>query len=216
MLRYTLRALFALLLLTKVVAAGTGERVVRITVTDADGNPVPQAVVWFGEMPTAASDEKDVVVDQIDKQFVPQLTVIRAGTEVEFPNSDTVSHHVYSFAQPNNFELPLYRSGETPRIRFTHPGIVTLGCNIHDSMLGYIVVVDAAEYAITGDLGVALFTHLPAPDAEIHVWSPQLSASGFLIAARSSTAPQVLTVRVPASLYPDASVSDSSLAWEDY
>ena len=82
------------------------------------------------------SRRSPVVIDQRDKVFVPVVTVIQTGTEVSFPNSDSVSHHVYSFAQPNTFELPLYKGKRSPTVQFDHAGVVTLGCNIHDSMVG--------------------------------------------------------------------------------
>jgi len=190
-----------------------------MSVSDAAGNPVTDAVVWFAaeagtDRIAAATDV--VVIDQIDKQFVPGLTVIRTGTEVEFPNSDSVSHHVYSFAQPNSFELPLYRGGETPRIRFDHAGVVTLGCNIHDAMIGYIVVLDDADFAITDKQGIARFARLPPADVAIQIWSPRLNAAKPLPAERIESANAVLTVRAPMSLQPHPDVSEGSLVWEDY
>lgn len=186
-----------------------------VAVTDASGTPVADAVVWFpGQTPERTADR--AVVDQIDKQFVPQVTVVSAGTEVAFPNSDSVSHHVYSFAQPNSFELPLYRGGETPVVRFDHAGIVTLGCNIHDSMLGYIVVLDSAEFAVTGADGLAHFTHLPAADSEIKIWSPRLDVAQAVTAERIASAGTQLSVRAAVKLQPQPDVREGSLAWEDY
>lgn len=186
-----------------------------VAVADATGAPVADAVVWFpAQTPERTADR--AVVDQIDKQFVPQVTVVSAGTEVAFPNSDSVSHHVYSFAQPNSFELPLYRGGETPVVRFDHPGIVTLGCNIHDSMLGYIVVLDGAEFAVTDAGGLAHFKRLPAEDSEIKIWSPQLDVAQAVTAERIATTDTRLSVRAAVELQPLPDVREGSLAWEDY
>ncbi len=77
-------------------------------------------------------------MDQQGHQFVPHLLVVQAGTEVTFPNSDNVSHHVYSFSPTKPFELPLYKGDVYPPVTFEKAGIVVVGCNIHDSMLGYI------------------------------------------------------------------------------
>jgi plastocyanin len=190
-----------------------------VFVTDIAGNPVADAVVWLAiaEEPAQHPDKSAaIVVDQMDKQFLPQLSVIRVGDEVIFPNSDSVSHHVYSFSQPNSFELPLYRGGETPRVRFEHAGIVTLGCNIHDAMLGYILVLDTTEFAITDKDGVARFYHLPAADVDIQIWSPRLDAKKALLAERIESVTALLSVRAPLRLQPQPGVSDGSLAWEDY
>ena len=96
---------------------------------------------------------------------------------MQFPNRDTVSHHVYSFARPNSFELPLYDSGEVPRRwRFDHPGVVTLGCNIHDHMVGYVVVVDSPHYAVTDADGICPTSGTDVPERRpgMSVWSPRL------------------------------------------
>ena len=189
-----------------------------VFVTDAAGSPVADAVVWFSTAdgigkPTYNSP---FVVDQIDKQFVPQLSVIQVGDEVSFPNSDSVSHHVYSFSQQNSFELPLYRGGETPKVRFEHAGIVTLGCNIHDAMLGYILVLDTNDFAITDKDGVARFSRIPTADTAIKIWSPRLNATKVLVAERIESVTTLLSVRAPLRLQPQPEVSHSSLAWEDY
>ncbi len=212
-----------LLMLVWVVSAHAAESAnpgaATVYVTDAAGKPVADAVVWFAAEADADRDalaSDVVIVDQIDKQFVPSLTVVRTGAEVEFPNSDSVSHHVYSFAQPNSFELPLYRGGETPRIRFDHAGVVTLGCNIHDAMIAYIVVLDAIDFAITDKQGIAHFERLPATDVAIQIWSPRLNAAKPVATERVESANALLTVRAPLRLQPQPDVSQGSLAWEDY
>ena len=118
-----------------------------------------------------------VIVDQRDKVFVPEVTVVQTGTDISFPNSDSVSHHVYSFAQPNSFELPLYKGGTRPLVRFDHPGVVTLGCNIHDSMIGYIVVVETPHFGTTDAQGTVTLPDVPAGSYQVQVWSPRLDPS---------------------------------------
>jgi plastocyanin len=219
-MRATLNVVGGLLLAGFISLAGATERanaqfVVRVL--DSNGDPVSDAVVWTpaadsGPAPAASR----VVIDQVDKQFVPQLSVIRAGTEVQFPNSDSVSHHVYSFAHPNNFELPLYKGDVRPTVQFDNPGIVTLGCNIHDAMLGYIVVVDTPYFGITDaegyvDLSVALL-----PAADVSVWSPRLNPARPLQAEVVSRERRAATVQVGARQKNAPHPAQSSLAWEDY
>jgi plastocyanin len=85
-----------------------------------------------------SADGAHAQMDQRNREFVPHVLVIEAGTWVDFPNSDTVSHQVYSFSPAKPFQLPLYKGSAHPPVLFDHPGLVTLGCNIHDNMLGYI------------------------------------------------------------------------------
>jgi len=149
---------------------------VRLVVSDSAGRPVPDAVVYLrGASPVSRSTPPpSAVVDQRDKVFVPQVTVIEVGAEVRFPNSDSVSHHVYSFARPNAFELPLYRHERRPTVRFEHAGVVTLGCNIHDAMVGWIVVVDSPYFARASALGEAVLADVPPGQYAALVWSPRL------------------------------------------
>ena len=93
-----------------------------------------------------SSTPVNAVMDQINRTFVPDLLVIPVGSTVAFPNSDSVSHQIYSFSPAHKFQLPLYRGKPYPPVIFDQAGIVTLGCNIHDSMLAYVLVTDAPYF----------------------------------------------------------------------
>ena len=83
---------------------------IDITVIDRDGNPVPDVAVYvMPENTGQRAKPGTAVMDQRDTQFVPHMLVVQTGTAVEFPNSDVVAHHVYSFSKPNDFALPLYK-----------------------------------------------------------------------------------------------------------
>lgn len=206
---------WVLAVFSSLVWAGDGQLAVRVT--DASGHPVSEAVVWMphadGE---AVGSPEPVIVDQVHKKFVPHLTVIRAGTEVHFPNSDSVSHHVYSFARPNNFELPLYKGDVRPTVQFDDAGIVTLGCNIHDSMLGYIVVVDTPYFGVTDADGYVDFAVDELPVAEVSVWSPRLNPAKVLQAQIVSFATGLATVQVAVRQKRAPDPARGSLAWEEY
>lgn len=182
---------------------GTGA---SLNLRDAAGAPVPGAVVFLegadrGPVPVPTS----VIVDQRDKQFVPQVTVIQAGTQVRFPNSDPVSHHVYSFARPNTFELPLYKGGNRPAVQFDHAGIVTLGCNIHDAMLGWIVVVDTPHFGITDGDGFVEFPAVAPGSYQVRVWSSRLDPSRPLDAGKLvvRAGPETATLQIGQRLSPE-------------
>ncbi len=95
-------------------------------------------------------------VDQVDKQFVPYVKVVFVGAKVGFPNSDRIRHQVYSFSPAKKFELPLYGGTDAPPVVFDKPGVVVLGCNIHDWMIGYIYVSETPFFAKTGPGGTAV------------------------------------------------------------
>lgn len=115
---------------------------------------------------------KPAVMDQHNLAFVPRVLVVGVGTSVEFPNNDSVSHQVYSFSAAKRFRLPLYKGEAHPPVIFDQPGLVVLGCNIHDSMVGYIYVTDAPYFGTTEPAGGLQFKDAPVGDYRIVVWSP--------------------------------------------
>lgn len=128
----------------------------RFVVTDAAGKPVSDAVVALYDGKTAAvAGNATAKIVQKNRQFNPKLTVIQTGTSVQFPNEDSVRHHVYSFSPAKKFELKLYSGIPANPVQFDQAGLVTLGCNIHDSMLGYIYIVDTPYFAKTDSNGKA-------------------------------------------------------------
>jgi plastocyanin len=153
---------------------------ISATVTDQQGKPVADAVVVAvpidGNLRLPAKAREDVV-DQVDKQFVPKVQVVLVGTQVRFPNNDNVRHQVYSFSPAKRFELPLYAGVPAQPILFDKPGVVVLGCNIHDWMVGYVYVSESPYFAKTGADGKATLADLPPRAYVVRVWHPQLTVA---------------------------------------
>jgi plastocyanin len=149
---------------------------IGVRLVDAQGKPVIGAVVTIQEAEVARPPAPaiDTVMDQIGLNFMPGLIVVPVGSRVAFPNSDAVSHQVYSFSPAKKFQLPLYRGKPYPPQVFDAPGVITVGCNIHDDMLGHIIVTDAPYYGVTMSDGSFNKTSLPLGRYEIKVWQPQL------------------------------------------
>ena len=171
-----LPVLFALAAAT--LAAAAGPAPLTIHARTSKGEPVADAVVSLHPLdgaavppPTAAGE-----VAQQNQEFTAYVTVVQAGTRVVFPNKDTVQHHVYSLSKAKKFELPLYNPGQNESIVFDTPGLVTLGCNIHDWMLAYLVVVPTPWFAKTDAQGLATVT-APAGRYRLELWHPRLSAA---------------------------------------
>ncbi|HZE88517.1 MAG TPA: methylamine utilization protein [Verrucomicrobiae bacterium] len=148
-----------------------------VTVRDATGAPVEDAVIVA--MPTSAASPKPKgerpaeVIDQIDKEFVPAVKVVQTGASLIFPNKDNIRHHVYSFSPAKKFELPLYKGVPAEAVVFDRPGVVILGCNIHDWMIGYLYVVDSPWFAKTGKDGSARLADLPAGEYDVEAFHPR-------------------------------------------
>jgi hypothetical protein len=160
-------------------------------------------------------------MNQAHIAFVPHVLIVQTGTAVLFPNNDVVSHHVYSFSEAKTFELALYKGNAHPPIVFDRPGLVVLGCNIHDGMLGYILVVDTPHFAVTDATGALALEGLPTDDYEVYVWTPRLHPSDVPAAKRISIAAdgaQSLTLKLEGKLLPDRERDRASptLSWERY
>ncbi len=153
---------------------------IAATVSDPQGRPVADAVLVAvpvdGNM-RLPQRPREGSVDQVDKEFFPRVTVVLVGAPVTFPNHDDVRHQVYSFSQAKRFELPLYAGVPAQPITFDKPGVVVLGCNIHDWMVGYVYVSESPYFAKTGRDGKAVLAGLPARAYVVRVWHPPLETS---------------------------------------
>jgi plastocyanin len=170
--------LAAVLALLVTRPAGTNTTGVEAVVKDERGKPVSDAVVSLTSpgAATAPSKPASAIMDQQNKEFVPFVLPVAAGTSVAFPNRDNIRHHVYSFSAAKRFELPLYIGTPAAPVLFDTPGTVVLGCNIHDWMVGYIYVVATPYFAKTAEDGAARITDVPAGTYEARVWHPRLRA----------------------------------------
>ena len=113
-----------------------------------------------------------------DIQFHPFVLVVPTGSQVAFPNLDPVRHQVYSFSAAKRFELKLYAKEQNRSVQFDKPGVVALGCNIHDQMTAFIDVVDTPWAAKTDAQGNVVLNGVPAGTVTVAIWHPYLRAPG--------------------------------------
>jgi len=163
-------------------SAGAGE--LHASVKDQNGQPVEDAVILampldghndgqHAPLPKQPHNE----MDQIDKEYLPHVKVVTVGSKVYFPNKDNIRHHVYSFSPAKVFELPLYSGTSAPPVLFDKTGQVTLGCNIHDWMLGYIYVADTPFFGKSAKDGKVLIADVPAGEYSVRVWHPDMKGT---------------------------------------
>jgi len=144
--------------------------VATIQVRDAHGGAVADAVVILDPLDASPPvGRRSATIDQVDRQFVPRVSVVQTGTAVSFPNSDHIRHQVYSFSPTKVFSLKLYAGSPKSTVAFDKPGLVVMGCNIHDSMLGFLAVVDSPYFAKSTADGAAEFM-VPPGRYRLRVW----------------------------------------------
>jgi plastocyanin len=182
----TIRILAAALL--SLVAGAGHAATVAIDVRAIDGKPLVGAVVTVeSAKPGAAAVRGQYIVEQKDIAFQPRILIVPLGATVGFPNRDKVRHHVYSFSKPKKFDLKLYGREEARTVTFDKPGVVALGCNIHDSMSGFVYVTATPYAALTDGTGRVSIAGVPAGAARVTVWHPSIRSPG-------GTASQSITV----------------------
>jgi plastocyanin len=154
-----------------------------VQVLDSARRPLPDAAVYaepLSGQTGSKSPGRRAEIEQRGRKFLPLVSVVQAGTEVSFPNNDTVRHHVYSFSPAKNFELKLYSGVPAAPVSFDKPGTVVLGCNIHDQMVAYIQIVDTPWLGKTDADGKVRLDNLPAGRYRLHAWHYRLPVAAAI------------------------------------
>jgi plastocyanin len=167
------RLAFAALFASGVSCAAAAD--ISLEVRDGGGNTIVDAVLYAepvgGPAPAAKPDTR-ALIDQVNKEFVPKVSIVQAGTAVFFPNSDNIRHSIYSFSPAKVFTTKLYSGREAAPITFDHSGLVVLGCNIHDGMVAWVYIVDTPWFAKSGADGIGTLKGLPAGEYRITAAAP--------------------------------------------
>jgi len=154
---------------------------VSITILEKKQRSVHDTVVELVAIGVNTATAGNIEITQLDKDFDPTMSVIPRGSQVLFTNKDPFQHHVYSVSKGNQFDLPLYKGTPSEHINFETPGVVKLGCNIHDWMLAF-AYVSQSEYLVTTDTGgKAHFSDIPEGEYELRIWNPRLKNNKKLI-----------------------------------
>jgi plastocyanin len=165
---------FACLLGLALQAVPARAATVQVQVLDGAGKPLADAVAFLEsrEARAASRPAPSAEMAQIGKQFDPRVLVVPVGTSVQFPNRDSVRHHVYSFSPAKPFELKLYTGSAASPVVFDKPGVAVLGCNIHDNMTAWVVVVETPHYGRSAAPGRVVMANVPAGNYGLRVWHP--------------------------------------------
>lgn len=184
------------------------EPAVAIRIEDPDRAPVVDAVVSLVPIGGAGSSGTGstrsgpprATMDQVDLAFVPHVLAVAVGTVVDFPNSDQVRHSIYSFSAARTFEVKLYRGFEAPPITFDQPGLVVLGCNIHDHMVGYVYVLEARHFGVSDAEGKVVLGGIRPGRYRLELRHPRLEES--IVLARDVELPAGAELVVPLDVRP--------------
>lgn len=156
------------------ISSAAGAATLTADFLDAQGKPVKDAVLTLKGPAGVTNAAPTADMDQRNQEFAPHVLAVRTGTEIKFPNSDNIRHQVYSFSAPKRFELRLYGGTPSAPVLFDKPGVVVLGCNVHDWMLGYVYVTDDAWFGVSNEKGALTLDQLPPGHYVATLWHPQV------------------------------------------
>ena len=195
---------------------------IRVWILDRDGEPVPEVVVSARPLDGVPDLHESAPAERMNQRelaFEPHILIVPTGTEIAFPNDDDVRHHVYSFSPARQFNFSIDSHASHEAIRFDTPGVVTLGCNIHDEMLAYIVVVDTPHFAKTGPDGGVEIEGLESGRYELSIWSSRIAQKHLPAPVEIAVADTEVTTwnySFTEKLHPPHRHSETSLHWSHY
>lgn len=189
---------FKVLVLSGLLATGVGQLALpaaelSVAAKDQDGAPVADLIVWLtpldAPLPPPPTTPPDAEVVQKGEEFSPYTLPVRVGTRVRFPNLDDVQHHVYSLSKPKKFDIPLHGGDVEESVVIDLPGIVPVGCNIHDWMLAYVLVLETPWFARSETDGAARLTDVPPGRYTLEAWHPRLRRNVTTTVTLNAAAP---------------------------
>jgi plastocyanin len=196
------------------MAEGGGRRTAfTVAGTVSGGGPTGPGgtVIWLkrSDGPTPRpSPARGKSINQLNKTFVPKVLPVTVGTTVTFKNEDELFHNVFSLSRPNDFDTGLYKGGESYTKTFNRAGPVQLLCNIHASMIGYVVVLDTPWYGQADAAGNFTIKGVPSGEYELEAWHEGSSKPTRMKVTVGEESLRGLGVRVAGDRKPPTSVPD--------
>ena len=151
---------------------------VSISVIASSSSPLASLVVYLTPtQPISIQKNHDnLIISQKNKKFVPYIEVVQKGNKISFHNNDDITHHIYSVSGNNRFDFKIQGKQIKNSPNLDSLGEVAMGCNIHDWMSGYVLVVDTPFFTKTNTHGTAIFNNIPSGKYQLTIWHPQLDA----------------------------------------
>lgn len=106
------------------------------------------------------------------KTFLPHVLAVPAGSTVNFPNEDPISHNLFSLTPGHTFDLGLYRKGPGKTHKFDTPGVVNIYCNVHPNMSAVVHVMQTPWYGFADANGDYSFD-VPPGRYRVTAWNEQ-------------------------------------------
>jgi hypothetical protein len=114
-------------------------------------------------------------MDQVSCMFAPHVVGMIAGTEIEFRNSDPLTHNVRvtpAVAAGTNL---IFTSKMAQRVEMARAELgIPVKCDIHFWMSAYIHVLPHPFFAVTGNDGTFVLNGVPPGTYTLQTWHETL------------------------------------------
>jgi plastocyanin len=137
------------------------------------GAAQPAVVYVESAAGTFAAPAAHARLDQQGMKFIPYLLPVLVGTTVDFANSDSVNHNVFS-PDGESYNLGTWGKGESKSYTFKKAGVYTQLCSIHPEMEGFVVVLPNPYFAVTDKDGAFKITDVPDGHYVLKVFAKKL------------------------------------------
>jgi plastocyanin len=151
---------------------------ISINILKTDDTPAKNVVVYITPLSHSQplpDNMHPLIIAQNNKEFIPYITVMQKNQKITFKNQDDITHHIYSTSKNNRFDFKIKAGKKNSSIIFNSTGEVAMGCNRHDWMSGYLLVVDTPYYQKTDHNGQVSFNDVPPTQFQVTIWHPQLN-----------------------------------------
>ena len=151
--------------------------------------------------------------------YVPHVAGAQVDQTIEFHNSDAFLHNVHGSPKDSRgWNVALSRQGAERKITVDHPEVmISVRCDLHPWMQGWLGVVDHPYFGVTGPDGRVTMPNVPAGDYTIGVWHERFGTkeakvtvapkgtTSTNVAARPPESPRVSRARGRAATFADDS-----------
>ena len=134
--------------------------------------PLDGTIVELVGHDLVSAPQNDHVINQINKDFDPPISIVPKGSTILLLNEDSFKHHIYSLSKGNQFDIPLFSKPSQKEVLLNNHGIVKMGCNIHDWMISY-VYVNESDLVKEVSKSPVTFSGLSAGEYQVRVWNPR-------------------------------------------
>jgi len=159
-------------------AGGTGATVSRAEAAKAE------AVVYVARRKPAPTDRRHAApkpspvgppihVSEGPDGFTPRVIVVRPGETVLFENHDRVYHNAFSVSPVQRFDLGKIAPGAARSMKFAHPGVVRVFCDLHPAAAAWVFVAPTDAFAQPDRSGAYALPALPPGSYEVRAWHPR-------------------------------------------